>query len=381
MPVQKLGTAVIVPAGGLALAWSSVVIDSALATQALSGTATLTAGTYSPDGFVNHAAKQLRASIRTAMALIPGWFTTLPVLANIPLQMGEPAAGLTEGVGATLLRFKCASTGGALHTGLATSWQSFSIVNTSNNWCWLGLAYPGETRALAISAGGFDDAGRFQPRWLFVFRSSFQDSGDYPVYPGHYTYSLDDETAYQYSFGGGPVFNRDMSLRTQPQHIAGPPWVVGRFGSFGATRNLLQLQTVDETLFTGISNSYKRVDNLASPVYLRCGRWWARYRDESPTDTFRMLDVWPATISPKVGEPIQAYSEGMALLEEWKRVGLLFRYEPNDTLGTSTNLAKAYAPRSMGELAFIPERRAEGNLFYSLNLAMRLVNNPQLAVP
>ena len=382
-PYQMLGLAVIVPTGGLALPWSGVVVDSAVATQAISGTATLTAGTYEPRDFINHAAKKLRTSIRAAMVAIPAWFTTPPVNdAALPFQLGLPAAGAIDGVGATPLRIKCATTGGALHTGLTTSWQSFSLVNTANLWCWLGLAYPGETRALTIASGGFDNDGRAQPRWLFVLRSSFQDSGDYLTYPGHYSYLLDDSTVYQYSFGAGPQFARDLSIRIQPQHIAGPPWVVGRWAAFGASRDLLQLQTLDETLFTGIpAGSYKRLDNLTSPAYLRCGRWWNRYRDQSPTDTFRCMDVWPAGITPKVGEPIQVYPEMIALLEEWKRVGLLFRYEPLDQTGLSSWVSKAYAPRSMGELSFVPERKAEGNLYYSLSLKMLLVPNPQLATP
>jgi hypothetical protein len=379
-PQRLFGTAVIVPVGGLALAWSAVAIDSALATQAISGTATLTAGTYSPDGFINHVAKKLRTSVYDAICA-QAWFTTEPAnAAAVPLQLGIPAAGLTEGVGQTLLRFKCATTGGALHTGLSTSWQSFSVVNTSNNWCWLGMAYPGETRALAISAGGFDDVGRFQPRWLFVTRNSFQDSGDYAIYPGQFSELLGDETVAQYSFGVAR-FARDMSIRIQPQHLAGPPWAVGRFSGFGATRNLLALDAPDETLFTGISNTHKRTDNLVSPVYLRCGRWWARYRDESPSNTFRCLDVWPASITPNAGEPVQAYSELFAMLEEWRRVGLLFPYEPIDNTGLSTWLSKAYAPRSSGEWSIAPARHAEGNLYYNCSLEMLLVPNPQLATP
>jgi hypothetical protein len=379
-PQRLFGTAVIVPVGGLALSWSAVAIDSALATQAISGTATLTAGTYSPDGFINHAAKKLRTSVYDAICA-QAWFTTEPAnAAAVPLQLGEPAAGLTEGVGQTLLRFKCATTGGALHSGLSTSWQSFSVVNTSNNWCWLGMAYPGETRALTISAGGWDDVGRFQPRWLFVTRNSFQDSGDYLLYPHQFSDLLSDDSVAQFSMGG-PRFGRDMSIRIQPQHIAGPPWAVGRFSGFGATRNLLALQAPDETLFSGISNTHKRTDNLTSPAYLRCGRWWARYRDESPTDTFRCLDVWPTSVVPVAGEPVQVYPELFAMLEEWRRVGLLFPYEPIDNTGLSTWLSKAYAPRSSGEWSIAPARHAEGNLYYNLNLSMLLVPNPGLATP
>lgn len=380
-PQRMFGTAVIVPVGGLALNWSAVAIDSALATQAISGTATLTAGTYSPTDFINHCAKKLRTSVYDAICA-QAWFTTEPAnAAAVPLKIGFPDAGVTEGVGQTVLRFRCASTGGALHSGLSTSWQSFSINNANSNWCWLGFAYPTENpRALTISAGGWDDVGRFQPRWLFVTRNSFQDSGDYAIYPGQYSYLLGDETVAQYSFGT-PSFARDMSIRIQPQHIAGPGWLVGRFSSFGATRNLLALDAPDETLFTGITNTHKRTDNLTSPAYLKCGRWWARYRDESPSNTFRCFDLWPTSITPNAGAPIEGCAELVVMKEEWRRVGLLFPFETVDSTGLTTHISKAYAPRSGGPWEIRPARVAEGNLYYNLDLAMLLVPNPQLATP
>jgi len=380
-PHQILGTAVIVPTGGLSLSWSAVAVDSLSATQAISGSATLTAGTYSPWGFVNHVAKQLRASL-FAVINATAWFSTKPAsVAALPVQMGLPAAGPTDGVGQTLLRLKCASTGGALHTGLATSWQSFSLVNTNNNWCWAGMAYPGETRALSISAGGFDDTGRFQPRWLFVLRSSFQDSGDDHAWSKFMSHQLGNNKVAQFTLTN-PQRSRVLSIRTQPQHIAGPSWLVGTFSTFGATRNLLALLSMDETLFTGVSNTYKRTDNLAAPAYLKCGDWWARYRDESPTDTYRLCDVWPTSISPASGEPVEAISEAQALFLEWQRVGLLFRYEPIDETGLSSNIAKAYAPRAdSGGLAYRPQRVSQGNLFYSVDFPLLLNSNPALAVP
>lgn len=378
-PILLLGNSVIVATGGLALAWSAVAIDSAMATQAISGTATLTAGTYSPHEFINHAAKTIRTSIYTAIAA-QAWFTTEPVnAAAIPFQIGMPSAGPTTGVGATLLRIKCATTGGALHGGLSTSWQSFSLVNTSNNWCWLGLAYPGETRSLSVSGGGFDDTGRMQPRWLHFFRATFQDSGDYPVFASHYTRLLADDTVSQFSTGMPPVYYRDMTLVTLPQHIAGPPWVVGRFSAFGATRELLTYIARDETVYTGISGTSYRSDYLTSPVYLQCGRWWARYRDIS-SSAFRMFDVWPSSITPTAGNPVQAYSEAYAMVEEWRRTGLLFRYEALDQTGGVQWIAKAYAPRQSGAWEVRPQRRGN-SLFYSLDLRMVLVPHPQLATP
>jgi hypothetical protein len=159
---------------------------------------------------------------------------------------------------------------------------------------------------------------------------------------------------------------------------------VGLFGAFGATRELLALQqvdaTVNEALFTSaISGVNKRVDNLGAPAFLRCGKWWVRYRDESPTDTFRMMDVWPAAVVPIAGEPVQVYSEAIAFYEEWRRVGLMFRYSPIDLTGITSWLAKCYAPRFSGPLVMKPDRKAEGNLFYSLDFSCVLVPKPNLA--
>lgn len=379
-PILLFGNAVIVPTGGLALAWSAVARASDATTQALSGTATLTAGTYSPDGFINHAASKMRTSIYNAIAAA-AFFTTEPAnAAAVPFKIGMPSAGPSFGVGATLLRVVMATTGGALKGGLATTWQSFSLVNTTSTWCWLGLAYPAETRALSIVADGPDDTGRFQPRWLHFFRATFADSGDYPIFPGHFSEQYDDGTVAQYSFGGGPRYHRDMTLKTMAQHIAGPPWLIGRFSSFNSSvRNRLTYIAMDETLFTGISGTDKRSDYLTSPVYLQCGRWWARYR-ETTGGYFHMMDLWPTSITPTAGNPVQAYSEAMAMVEEWRRTGLLFRFETLDQTAGIQWVSKAYAPNRRGSWEIRPVRRGN-SLFYDLDLSMLLVQHPELATP
>jgi len=383
-PVRLFGTAIIVPTGGITLAWTATITNgttTATLTSVDGADPVLTAGTYSPDGFINHCAKKIRASIYARM-VAEAVITTEPAnAAAIPFKIGIQSGGLVSGVNQTLLRITCSTTGGALIGGVATTWSNFTLVNTSNLWCYLGFAYPGESRSLTISGGGIDDTGRFQPRWLYVTRNAIQDSGDRATFRGQYSRTLSDETISQYASGMGPVYDRDMSIRTQPQTMAGPPFLVGRFSAFGATRNLLTLQSVDETLFTGISNSYKRTDNLTAGAYLKCGRWWARYRDESPTDTFRCLDVWPTSIVPNVGEPIQVYPEIFAMIEEARRVGLLFVYEPVDSTGLSTFVAKAYCLRANGEILIQHNRTSEGNLYYNQDLLLRLVQNPSLAIP
>lgn len=379
-PYICLGTSVIVPTGGIALAWSAVAEATDLTTQALSGTATLTAGTYSPDGFINHCASKMRTSVYDAICAA-AYFTTEPAnAAAVPLKIGTPAAGPNPVTGGTLLRFVMATTGGALKGGLATRWLSFTLVNTSTAapWCWLGLAYPGESRALAIVSDGPDDAGRAQPRWLFFLRASFQDTGDLITFPGQYAYNLGAGKVSQYGVQE-PRQTRTIRLVTQNQALIGPPWHISRFSAFGATRELLTYLAPDETLFTGISGVAVNTSYLTSPVYLRAGRWWARYRDTTG-GALRTFDVWPAAVTPASGHTIQAYSEGYALIEEWRRTGLLFRYDPIDSTGSTAWTWQAYAPDSIGEWK-VDCARVGNSLFYTLELPCRLVEDPELAVP
>lgn len=381
-PYQVLGTAVIVPTSTV-LTWSGVVKDSVgLDTQAISGSASLTAGTYSPLGFINHCAKQLRISIYNAMAAIPAFFTILPATnTTIPLKIGLQTAGPSVALGATLLRIECATTGGALNSGNATEWQSFVLDNApASAWGMLGLTRVSEERNLTVSAGGFADDGRFQPRWLFVFRSHFQESGPLRQWPAHTATVYDDGTVAQYQFGTRNVFENTLTLVDQPQHLIGPPWLVGHFSAFGATRNLLQLQTLTETYFTSsLSGTYKRTENLVSPAYLRCNGWWARYYQESPTDTFACFDTWPTSVVPTAGEPIQVMPESEALVEEIRRVGLLFRFDPVASSGMTAWVSQAYALRTGANPR--PVRRAPGNLFYSVEIPLVLVPNPELTTP
>lgn len=380
-PYICLGCAVIVPTGGLALAWSAVARASDATTQALSGTATLTAGTYSPDGFINHAASKLRTSV-FAQITAAAFFTTKPVnAAAVPLKIGMPAAGPSAGIGTTPLRFVMATTGGAkAGVNLATTWQSFSLVNSSDSWCTLGLAYPGQTRALTIVGAGPDDTGLAQPRWLFFLRASFQDTGDLITFPNYYSHNTGSRVRSWSGFE--PNQNRTLRLVTQNQALIGPPWHIARFSQFAnatTERESLTYLTLDESLFTGMSGMDVNTAFLTSPVYLRAGRYWARYRDTN-SGSLRMMEPWPALITPVSGQTIQAYSEGYAMIEEWVRTGLLFRYDPIDATGVTAWTWQAYAPNVQGPWN-VDCARVGNSLFYTLELPCKLVEDPELAVP
>lgn len=380
-PYQALGTAVIVPTGGLTLAWTAVITDgSTTATLNTSDSADpiLTAGTYSPEGFMQHAANKIRASLY-ARLVADAWVTTKPAAAtDLTVQIGMPAT-ITAGVGTVPLSITVNMNNVPKRAGVSVTFSSFTLTNTSNNWCYLGLANPGESRALTITAGVVSAvAGRFQPRWLFFFRSTFRDSGDLVRYYGHKTELLDNGKVRSYDLGRGPQWERDLVLVDLPQHIVGPPWVVGRFSAFGATRELLTIESAYSQLLN-ISSNNKITTNLVSPAYLYAGQWWARYNTETPTDTFKCFDVWPSTRTPTAGEPVQVISEAEALEKEARRVGLLFRYDPDDSTGTTNWLPKAYALRSDAQPR--PIRRASGNLFYSIEYPLILVPNPALATP
>ena len=381
-PYHLLGTAIIVPTGGLTLAWTATITDGTTTTTLTSADAAdpvLTAGTYDPVRFMQHCANKIRASL-FARLVADAWVVSEPSAATDLIVEVGVANTLTPGVGTNPLVITVSLDGSCSGPAGVATISVFTLVNTSNNWCWLGLAYPGESRSLTVSGGRVSEvSGRFQPRWLFCFRSTFRDTGDQPQSLMHVADILDDNTVSQYDFGAGPTWHRDLTLVDLPQHLAGPPWVVGKFSAFGATRELLALAADDSTLLANISGSHKATTNLATPAYVYSGKWWARYRDESVTDTYRCFDVWPSTRTPVAGEPIQVISEADALIKEVRRVGLLFVFEVSASTGTSLWISKAYALRTGANP--VPIRRASGNLYWSLEIPLVLVPNPDLATP
>ena len=112
---------------------------------------------------------------------------------------------------------------------------------------------------------------------------------------------------------------------------------------------------------------------------LKSGQWFARYRDTSSSE-LRCMDVWPTSITPTIGMPIEAISEGYALIYEWRRTGLLFRYSPKESDGTTTYTWRAYAPNATGDWKVQCDRIGNG-LYYSLDLPCKLAEDPQLSVP
>jgi hypothetical protein len=373
------------------LAWSCVVSDG-VTTYTLDSVdvadPVLTADSYSPEGFIAHVAKKLRQSLFDRLDGMaetqPGAGGTRPTAAgDLDVELGFPDANLVAGVNTSKLElwFDATPLAGAATANGALSLTSVSLVNTNGVWSKTGLCTYGETRTVAASGGAVTITGRFQPRWWFCFRASRRDTGDYQEKPSVTSELMGDKSAFTV-VEGVPVFSRDIAIVNQRQNICGPPYVVGRFSAFGASRRLLDLQTYDETLFRGMTGTYKRTANLSEGQYLFAGDWWARYAATSG-DQFQCYDVWPSTKTPYTGEPIQVLSEVEALIEEWLRVGLLFVYEPNDEDGSPTWISKAYAPRvqSRGGALQLPHQRRDAAALYTMNLSGFWVPNPGLATP
>jgi hypothetical protein len=367
------------------IAWSAVVTDGVTPfnlTSADVADPTLTAGTYSPEGFLNHVAKQLRASIFARLVADAAVTVEPSAATDLDVRLGFDDADIIAGVGTSLptlyidADLACETANGPV------TLTSITLNNTNGVWSRTGLCNVGESRTFTTSGGVAQGEARFCPRWFFCFRAARKDTGDYEELASLTSEPMGDGSAFTVE-EGQPVFARDIAIVNQRQSMAGPSFVVGRFGSFGATRNILNLQTYSESLFYGMSNTYKRTTNLVAGMYLRCGGWWARFKEVSG-DSLVCYDVWPTTRVPVAGEPIQVISEAHALAKEWVRTGLLFPYEPNDADGAPTWISKAYAPRVQAQGSRLPlshNRRDNANALYTMNLNGFLVWNPGLATP
>jgi hypothetical protein len=391
MPTARhtYGTAIVLDAAET-LAYTAVVtaggVDYTLDTSD-GADPTLTAGTYDPVGFMEHVAKKLRASLFARLGAQPeiaGMGGSPPSAAtDLIVRLGIPDDNIVATPGGSLPELYLDADMACSTAGGDVSLKSITLINTSGGaWSRTGLCNFGESRTLSVSAGVVSGDARFQPRWLFCFRAQRRDSEDYEEIPSMTSEPMGDGSAFTV-IEGKPVFFRDIALVHQRKRMTGPPKVVAHFSAFGATRNILNIETNDETLLRSMTGTYSRASDLDEPLYLRAGEYWARFKETS-SGNLVCYDAWPANLTPTAGSPIQAMSEGLAMVKEWVRSGLLFVYEPVDDDGTPGWLAKCYAPRPAqrgGPYRMAPQRRDDANSLFTLSLSGFLVTKPGLATP
>jgi hypothetical protein len=384
-PRQTFGTSVVIESSETrTLAWSAVVTDGVTPfalTSADVADPSLSAGEYSPHEFMVHVANVLRASIFARLVADAAVTAEPSAATDLDVQLGFPSANLIEGVGGPLPELWISDDLACSTVNGPVSLVSLTLDNSNGVWSKTGLCTFGESRTFNAANGGITATGRFCPRWFFLFRYARKDSGWQEEIPSLTSEPMGDGSSFVVT-EGEEVFYREVVITAQRLAMTGPPRVVGIFDSFGASRNILNLKTVNETLLRGMTGTYSRTDELSSPAYLRCGKWWARYKETSG-NSFVCFDAWPSTITPTAGAPILVYSEASALVREWLRVGLLFPYEPIDSTGAPSWMALPMSPQAKqaGGAYRIENQRTGRYPLFSVTLQGYAVTKPGLATP
>jgi hypothetical protein len=383
-PRLFLGTAVPLDSAQTMTALEVVVTDNVGPDITLSGTLpSLTAGTYSPHGWMAHGAQKLaqwlfdRLSAHVSITVDPSSVN------NIDVSLGIPDANLIAGVGTTLPHLHIGSLAGA-----ATASGPVVIKSLKVDQAWgslFGLARADETggsiRVINAVAGVLDADARFQPWWAYCCRASLRDSGDYEEVAAAFADTITGGGVSYYEFGES-TFARDWEIVAQDRRITGPAVRVGTFLSFGANRSILNLQSINEARLYGMVGTYKRTDNLATPQYLRIGRtlYPARFRRVTG-DTFELLERLPLSLgTPAAGTEISIVSELHALTLHWRRTRRLMFYDPIEASGQTSWMGKAYAPNKQGAWKIGHERAARTPLF-TMAFAGKFDSNPGFASP
>lgn len=390
--VRAMGPAVFLASNTTMSSMVIVLTDGAVDYTFSTVLPSLTANSYSPHTWVGHVAAKIRQYIFDRCA-VTGAITTKPTLANIDVSLGWPQASpnnVVPGVNLSLPRLHIGAIGGALVGAAPVVIKSFQINNATNGWASLwGWCEVGETR-LANAASGEVSANvlnsncRFQPRFFYAFRAAYNDFGNEESSPGAFGDDHADGFATYYE-AGEPEVTRLIELVSQQRQLTGPMFKVGVFSSFGATRNLLNLQPIDsvtsgEAVLNGMTGTYKRTDELSLGQYLRIGKSLYPVRFKSVAgNVFTCYENIPTTYSFAAGTPIYCISEAHAMILEWRRTGLLLFYEVDDSTGLTSWMADAFVPNNQGRWVIGHERKTRIPL-YTVKLAGKLSLNSGLAV-
>lgn len=374
----KFGTAVIVSSGDQ-LDYSCTITDG-VSNSVISDTIALTAGTYSPDGYLTHVGKVLRTSLFTQISGSSLSTTDPPSEASVIVQIGIPDANVLTSPGATKVELFLGATG-ATGPGGAITYVSFSPVQGAGSvWHSLGIALPQVGRTFNASGGTITGTGLSQPRWIFVFRASINDFGDEERLPGLFGLPVGDGSTFVHDFGRSARY-REITIVDLPQKDTGPARPVAFFNTFTAVRSTFTVDSRDEAVLRGMTGTLKDLSNLSDGDYLRIGDFWARFESEVSSNNLRTYDLWPTGLVLNTSEIVDAISDGQALIKEWIRTQKLFVYERNEGAGTSKWISRCYAPAQNGVYRIEQRRRDNRNGRYSIDLSCVLNTNPGLTVP
>lgn len=382
-PVRAFGTAVILEAD-LLLNVEAVVSDGTSDFTFTTFLPNLLLGTYSPHGFLAHSAKQLRQWLFDRIIATAAINTKPPAVTSVDLSMGFPTSNVIAGVGTSLVHFHVGNLNCSTAVGVVRI-KSFTFNNT-NGWAsLLGLAYADESAAskrviTPVFGQALEADGRYQPRFFYVCRAFYRDSGDIEEKPAYVTRQLANGAVSTSEFGKSE-YHRTIEIVGQQRNMTGPSVAVGKFSGFGSGRHILNLLSIDETLLYGMTGTYKRTDQLATPMYLRIGdiAYPLRFKEVSG-DSFVCMEALPASFTPQSGQDIEILSELHAKTLDWGRTGKSFFYEPTESTGRNSWTAKSYAPHKEG--SWVIDHKKVGRIaFFTMKFEGKRILLPQLTAP
>jgi hypothetical protein len=225
---------------------------------------------------------------------------------------------------------------------------SVTLDNSNGLWTLLGLAYETEdgtiesNRAVVDVADVVTIASRFQPRSIFVFDRSVEDTFDSPHYPQEHSHVLASLKTRRFGVGIAQT-HRSLRLVDLSAAEGGPGQVVANFSAHGSNRSLITINNPSVTGLSGISALYVQNDLITAGRYLRCGEWVSRARADTTTQV-SLCDKIPTAVSVASAAPITLISELEALWFDVRRLGgKLYLWETTDA-GAIRWTGAAYAP-------------------------------------
>jgi hypothetical protein len=211
----------------------------------------------------------------------------------------------------------------------ANTLTSMTLNNASGALTPLGLVEDGASKTVNAGGGVVTFTGDFQPRTLFVFPRSEQDTGDKRHKAAFFSHPLGDGDIDLFSLGNAHI-RRRYSLIQQSPEFAGPSFPVGTFASWGGTRKVINVKTL--TVNPTSIDAFNALDLLAVDDYVTIGNtdWCSRVKAANATS----IDLWepfPSSASVSAGEEIRVISEAAALEIEHRRIGSLVLYQQDDS--------------------------------------------------
>lgn len=340
---------------------------------------TLPAGVYSPQGLLLSVGHRVRQWIFDAVDGSPALVNNMASAAEVPFFLGLAGPLARLPLGGNRVRWELNGFLDATLNGEPVVVTSATLLNTNGLWSLLGLCRPDEARTeMALGLDLLRIDGRYQPRWLYVTKASFRDTGDIRQ-PQEYQAVSFGKKVRTFRFGEDRV-TRDITLVDETPEFAGPDVVAGEFGAVQGQRWKVDFPAYDESTLLEVEDTDRQPDLLTPHRYLRVGDFRARL-DAVTGDTVVLFEPLPSGEAPPLRSPLELVSEGQALLEEALETGYLFPLELNESTGAPRWTPKAYAPRSQEGSFLLQPRIREQNLpYYSLEVPLLLRTDPELTV-